>query len=78
MTPVTRDEIVALLARYGERSPEEVGEHLGSLELTWLLAQLEESRGAELDPADHRIDGIRTVDDAACVLTEVLREAAAP
>lgn len=78
MTPVTREEIVTLLARMGERLPEQVDEELGSLELTWLLSQLEETRGTVLDLTDRQLDGIRTVDDAARVLTDVLREAAAP
>jgi len=66
-----RVEVVAMLARYGNRPPQAVQESLGSLELTWLIAEFEQSYQIELDLDDDRLDAVRTVDDAA----ELLRAA---
>ncbi|MFC8717431.1 acyl carrier protein [Kitasatospora sp. NPDC057198] len=63
-----RAEALQMLARYGDRSPEQVDEHLGSLELTWLIAQAEQVYGVQLDLDDERLDAIRTVDDAVAAL----------
>jgi hypothetical protein len=60
-----------MLAGFGERSAGAVHESLGSLELTWLIAEFEQQYGIELDLPDERFEAIRTVDDA----TEVLRAA---
>ena len=66
-----RAEVVAMLARYGNRPAEDVHEALGSLELTWLIAEFEQGYQIELDLDDERLDAVRTVDDA----TELLRAA---
>ncbi|WP_254898062.1 acyl carrier protein [Kitasatospora sp. NA04385] len=63
-----RSEAVAMLARYGDRAPEQVDEHLGSLELTWLIAEAEQQYGVQIDLDDERLDAIRTVDDAVAAL----------
>ncbi|BAJ32273.1 MULTISPECIES: hypothetical protein [Kitasatospora] len=63
-----RTEALAMLARYGDRSPEQVDEHLGSLELTWLIAEAENAYGVQIDLDDERLDAIRTVDDAVTAL----------
>ncbi|MFJ1754124.1 acyl carrier protein [Kitasatospora sp. NPDC088134] len=63
-----RAEALAMLARYGDRSPEQVDEHLGSLELTWLIAEAEQAYQVQLDLEDDRLDAIRTVDDAVAAL----------
>jgi acyl carrier protein len=60
-----------MLAVFGDRSPESVPDTLGSLELTWLIAEFEQRYNVEADLSDERFDAIRTVDDA----TEALREA---
>ena len=74
--PPGRDEVVAMLATFGDRSPETVQDSLGSLELTWLIAEFEQRYGIELDLSDERIDSIRTVDDAAEVLRDAVTGAA--
>ncbi|MFD7645518.1 acyl carrier protein [Kitasatospora sp. NPDC059795] len=75
-----RTEAIAMLARYGDRSPEQVDEQLGSLELTWLIAEAEQAYGIQLDLDDHHLDAIRTVDDAVAALGAQLdaRTAVAP
>ena len=69
--PPGRAEVLTMLAGFGERSAGAVHESLGSLELTWLIAEFEQRYGIELDLSDERFEAIRTVDDA----TEVLRGA---
>ncbi|MFF4342522.1 acyl carrier protein [Kitasatospora sp. NPDC001540] len=73
-----RAEALGMLARYGDRSPEQVDEHLGSLELTWLLAQAEQAYGVQLDLDDERLDAIRTVDDAVAAIGAQIADAAHP
>ena len=40
--PPGRADVIAILATMGERSPDEVAEEIGSLELAWLVSQVEE------------------------------------
>ncbi|MFC1411623.1 acyl carrier protein [Streptacidiphilus sp. N1-12] len=70
--PPGRAEVLVMLAAFGDRAPEAVQDALGSLELTWLIAELEQRYGVELDLSDERFDAIRTVDDAVAVLGEAM------
>jgi hypothetical protein len=63
-----RDDVVDMLAGYGERLPAEVGEELGSLELTWLVAQAEQRYAVLLDLTDEAFAGMTTVTGAVDVL----------
>ncbi|GAA2996759.1 hypothetical protein GCM10020229_06590 [Kitasatospora albolonga] len=71
--PPGRAEVLAVLAEFGRRAPEAVEEELGSLELTWLLAEFEQRHG-ELSYSDEALDQVRTVTDAV----ELLRTAVVP
>ncbi len=73
-----RAEALAMLARYGDRSPDQVDDQIGSLELTWLIAEAEQAYGVQLDLDDDRLDAIRTVDDAVAALSAQLAAAARP
>lgn len=66
-----RTEVLAMLASFGDRTPEAVRDELGSLELTWLIAEFEQQYAIEVELSDERMDAVRSVDDA----TELLREA---
>ncbi|MEU3561916.1 acyl carrier protein [Kitasatospora sp. NPDC006786] len=66
-----RTEVLTMLAAFGQRAVDTVPEDLGSLELTWLVAEFEQRYGLQLDLDDDRFGAVRTVDDAA----ELLREA---
>lgn len=68
MTHITRDDVVAMLAGYGDRQPAEVGEELGSLELTWLIAQAEQRYAVRLDLSDEMFTGMSTVTGAVDAL----------
>jgi acyl carrier protein len=50
-----------MLATYGDRRPEDVAEGIDSLELAWLIHQLEQHYGAPLDLADEDLARMSTV-----------------
>ncbi|GHF72613.1 hypothetical protein GCM10018790_58100 [Kitasatospora xanthocidica] len=66
-----RAEVRTMLAAFGQRAADTVPEELGSLELTWLVAEFEQRYGLQLDLDDDGFGAVRTVDDA----TELLRAA---
>jgi len=68
-----RDEVIAMLATYGDRKPEQVREKLDSLELAWLVHQVEQRYRAQLDLTDDQFTEMSTVDGAVSVLSKVLR-----
>jgi hypothetical protein len=62
-----RSEVVAMIASYGDRRPEQVPEAIDSLELAWLIHQVEQRYGA-LDIDDDAIARMSTVTGAVDVL----------
>ncbi|MFD4395829.1 acyl carrier protein [Kitasatospora sp. NPDC058478] len=66
-----RAEVRAMLAAFGQRAADTVPDDLGSLELTWLIAEFEQRYDIQVDLDDDRFGAVRTVDDA----TELLRAA---
>ncbi|TCO49602.1 acyl carrier protein [Kribbella antiqua] len=66
--PPGRAEIIDWLAGLGERPPG--AERIDSMELAWLVHQVEQRYGVELP--DDQLERIATVDDAVAVLAEVL------
>lgn len=71
-----RDDVVAMLATYGERTPEQVRERIDSLELAWLIHQVEQRYGVVLDLDDDLLMRMTSVDGAVDVLGEALAERA--
>jgi hypothetical protein len=65
-----RAEIVAILAAFGDRSPGEVPESIDSMELAWLVHQLEQRY--ELVLGDDELARMETVADVLRVLGERL------
>jgi hypothetical protein len=59
-----------MLATYGDRQPEEVPEVIDSLELAWLVHQIEQRYG-ELDVDDDMFGRMSTVTGAVEVLREL-------
>ncbi|WP_344616363.1 hypothetical protein [Dactylosporangium salmoneum] len=57
-----------MLATYGDRQPEDVGEGIDSLELAWLVHQLEQHYGTVLDLSDEELARMSTVEGAVEVL----------
>jgi hypothetical protein len=66
---LARSEVVALLATYGDRRPEQVPEAIDSLELAWLIHQVEQQYGG-LDLDDDAIARMSTVTGAVDVLRD--------
>ncbi|HEX5116963.1 MAG TPA: hypothetical protein VFW65_17365 [Pseudonocardiaceae bacterium] len=69
-----RDAVLVMLAGYGDRGPDEVGEELGSLELTWLVAAAEQRYSVLLDLSDETFTGMTTVTGAVDVLRSAIAE----
>lgn len=66
-----RDDVVAILASFRSRPAEEIPERIDSMELAWLVHQVEQRYGIQLDLDDGQLGRMSTVSDAV----EVLREA---
>lgn len=71
-----RDDVVSMLATYGERTPEQVRDRIDSLELAWLIHQVEQRYGVTLDLDDDLLMRMTSVDGAVDVLGEALAERA--
>jgi hypothetical protein len=69
---IRRPDVVAMLATYGDRQPGQVPEAISSLELAWLMHQIEQRYGV-LDVDDDLLTRMTTVTGAVEVLTEVIR-----
>ena len=71
-----RAGIVALLATLGDRDPADVPDRVDSLELAWLVHQVEQRHGVRLDLDDDELLRMATVAGAAEVLDAALRASA--
>ena len=60
-----------MLATYGDRRPEDVAEGIDSLELAWLVHQLEQHYGAPLDLSDEDLARMATVTGTLAVLQDL-------
>jgi len=65
-----RSDVVAMLATYGDRQPEQVPEAIDSLELVWLIHQIEQRYGA-LDVDDDTLARMSTVTGVVDVLMDL-------
>ncbi|HEY3004413.1 MAG TPA: acyl carrier protein [Kribbellaceae bacterium] len=70
LPPPGRSEVVAMLASMGERTPDQVRERIDSMELAWLVHQVEQKYGVQLD--DEQLDRMTTLTDAVTVLHETV------
>ena len=64
-----RSDVVAMLATYGDRQPDQVPEAIDSLELAWLIHQIEQRYG-EPDVDDDTIARMTTVTGVVDVLKD--------
>jgi hypothetical protein len=71
-----RADLIAMLAGFGDRDADAVGEQIGSLELTWLITMLEQQYNVTLDVSDDQLTQMSTVSGAVTVLRHVLTQAA--
>jgi hypothetical protein len=65
-----RSDVVAMLASYGDRLPEQVPEAIDSLELAWLIHQIEQRYGA-LDVDDDMLARMSTVSSVVGLLADL-------
>jgi hypothetical protein len=70
--PPGRQEVVAILAAMGSRAPDDVAERIGSLELAWLVSQVEERYGRRLDLDDDALRQMATVSGAVTAIHQML------
>ena len=70
--PPGRREVVAILASMGDRAPGEVAEEIGSLELAWLVSQVEERYGTRLELDDDALAQMMTVSGAVATIHQML------
>ena len=69
---MSRDEVIAMLATYGDRTADQVRERIDSLELAWLIHQVEQRYNVVLDLEDDSLMEMSTVDGSLAVLNKVL------
>ena len=65
-----RSDVVAMLATYGDRQPEQVPEAIDSLELAWLIHQIEQRYGP-VDVDDDTLARMSTVTGVVGVLKDL-------
>jgi hypothetical protein len=63
-----RADVVAMLASLGDRGPANVPESIDSLELAWLVHQLEQRYGVALELGDSELVRMNTVSAAVEVI----------
>lgn len=66
-----RKDVVEMVASYGDRPVAEVSERIDSIQLAWLVHQVEQRYGVEIELDDEQFGRMSTVSGAV----EVLREA---
>ena len=71
-----RAELLTMLAAFGDRRPEQVPESIDSMELAWLIHQVEERYGRRIDLDDAALARMTSVTSAQQVLRDHLFEAA--
>ncbi|MGD0556768.1 MAG: hypothetical protein ABSA93_17550 [Streptosporangiaceae bacterium] len=70
--PPDRKEVVAILAKLGDRAPDEVTGPIGSLELAWLISEVEQRYGVTLELSDEAMAQMMTVSGAVTTLSRLL------
>jgi hypothetical protein len=74
-SPPGREQVIAMLATFGDRLPKEVGEQIGSLEMVWLLHCVEQRYGVRLDFDSDEATRISSVSDVVGFLHDVMTQA---
>lgn len=67
-----RDEVVAMLASLDGRSVRDVPEGIESMELAWLLHQVEQRYGERVELDEDQYGRMTTIDGAVDVLREAI------
>jgi acyl carrier protein len=67
-----REDVVSILASMHTRPVEDVGERIDSMELAWLVHQVEQRYGKPIELDDGQLARMGTVSGAVDVLREVI------
>ena len=67
-----RDEVIEMLAGLGNRETAQIRERVDSMDLAWLVHQVEQRYGVSLALSDESLARMSTVDGAVEVLREEL------
>jgi acyl carrier protein len=70
---VERTDVVAMVASLGDRPVDEVSERIDSIQLAWLMHQVEQRYGVEIELDDGQFARMSTVSGAVEVLREAIR-----
>ncbi len=70
--PPGREEVVTILAKLGDRTPGDVTEQIGSLEVAWLISEVEQQYHVTLDLSDEALAQMVTVSGAVATLAGLL------
>lgn len=68
-----REDVLAMLAELGTRGADSALERLSSMEVAWLVHQVEQRYDVELDLDDEQLAQLRTISDAVRQLNESVR-----
>lgn len=69
---IDREDVVAILADFRAQPTDEIPERIDSLELAWLVHQVEQRYGVRLDLDDGQLAQMTTVSDAVGLLRDVI------
>ena len=72
--PVSRDDVVAIIAEHGNRPPDQVAERIDSLGVAWLVHEAERRWGIPMDLSDELLERMTTVTGAVEVLRSLQAE----
>lgn len=72
-TALERADVLAMLADLGTRGTDSELERLSSMEVAWLVHQVEQRYDVELDLDDEQLARLRTISDAVSLLDESVR-----
>jgi len=70
--PPGRDEVVTILAKLGDRTPDDVTEQIGSLEVAWLISEVEQQYHVTLELSDEALAQMVTISGAVATLADLL------
>jgi acyl carrier protein len=70
--PPGREEVVTILAKLGDRTPDEVTEQIGSLGVAWLISEVEQQYHVTLDLSDEALAQMVTISGAVATLAGLL------
>lgn len=65
-----RTDVVAMVASFGDRPVDEVSERIDSIQLAWLVHQVEQRYGVEIELDDAQFSRMSTITGAVDVLRE--------